>query len=134
MKTKHNKPKEPPLESSLRKALESIDHQLAREFSSRSPETYQELGVSKSEPMQERVERIASFLIQEFGNNQIQLEGVSVLAEAVVKVLNIISHDLDPQEIGRVRSALILRTLERIASDSQRAISYLSQSDEYSLN
>jgi hypothetical protein len=106
---------EPPLEAGLRRALRAIDNQIAREMQ-RTPQKVDSHGVVKWEPIESRVELISSYLLSLFGE-EIELDSLIVLSQAVIKTMSLISEDLGRDGFGEIRSAYIERALEKISRD-----------------
>ncbi|MCB0359421.1 MAG: hypothetical protein KDD44_07285, partial [Bdellovibrionales bacterium] len=72
-------PKEEPLVRGLRMAMQALDRQVARAMQ-RDPAERDVHGVQKWEPLQERIERVSSFLLNSLGEQEIQLDSLLVLA------------------------------------------------------
>lgn len=106
-----------PLEEGLLKALRAIDAQVAREMQ-RTPAEREESGSQKWEPFNKRIENIAAFLIDHISEQNIQLDSLIVLSQALTKVLKIFSEDMGEDGLGRIRTTYIRWTLENLARDS----------------
>jgi hypothetical protein len=109
------------LESGLLAAMKAIDNQILREVAHRSPEQREHHGVQKWDAFSSRVERIASFLLNALGDDEIKLDSVLVLAQALTKSLELAIDDLGEEGLGDVRTKYCLDALEKIASYAERA-------------
>ena len=112
-----------PLDDGLIAAMQAIDNQIARAVSSRSPAEREEHGVQKWEPMDTRIENVTVLVMNALGENSIQLDSVLVLAQAMLKSLQLVAEDLGEDGLGKVRSGYcrsagdkMLRTLEKMAN------------------
>ena len=113
-----------PLDEGLLRALRAIDTQVAREMQ-RTPAELEKLGVQKWEPFNKRIENIAAFLIDNISEQNVQLDSLLVLSQALVKVLKIFSEDLGEEGLGKMRVAYVRWALENLARDAyegQRAL------------
>lgn len=108
------------LEAGLITAMQALDNQIARAIG-RTPEEREIHGVQKWEPMSDRVEQICVLLIDALGDQEIGLDSVVVLAQALSKALFMIVDDLEGQDLGKLRTAYCLSALENILNDSERA-------------
>ncbi len=108
------------LEAGLITAMQALDNQIARSVE-RTPEQREEHGVQKWEPMAQRVEQICVLLINALGDEEIRLDSVVVLAQALSKALFMIVDDLEGVDLGQVRTAYCLDALENILNDAERA-------------
>ena len=108
------------LETSLITAMQALDNQIARAIE-RTPVQREVHGVQKWEPISQRVEQICVLLINALGDEEIGLDSVVVLAQALSKALFLIVDDLEGQDLGRLRTAYCLSALENILNDSERA-------------
>lgn len=113
------------LEEGLAQALKAIDNQIARAMQ-RSPAQRELHGVQKWEPYAERVEKIATFLLQEVGDGSIELDSLLVCAQAFAKALQLLCSDLGEEGLGKIRSAYCLDAMEKITRDAQVVIDSLS--------
>jgi len=109
------------LEENLLMVMTSIDNQVAREMQ-RNPAELEKHGVQKWEPYDKRIEAVSSFLLDLLGDNQIELDSVIVLSQALSKVLYIITEDLGQLGLGKVRTQYCLETAKRIHYDVERVI------------
>lgn len=109
-----------PLEEGLKKALTSLDNQVAREMQ-RTPTERQEQGVRKWEPYRKRVENVTGLLVEYFGDGEVQLDSLLISSQAYVKALRIIMEELEERGLGEVRSEYCKSTLESIAEDLRKA-------------
>jgi hypothetical protein len=105
-----------PLEIGLRQALQALDNQIAREMQ-RSPSERESRGVLKWEPIESRVERVSAYLLSLFGE-EIQLDSLMVLSQALVKTLSLVVEDCGAEGLGEVRSRYIERIAEAIVRDA----------------
>ena len=85
-------PKLPLMDESLIRALELIDSQIARAME-RTPEQKELGGVQKWKPLEERVERISTLLLDNFGD-RVQLDSILVLTQVFSKVLGLICQEM----------------------------------------
>lgn len=111
-------PKLPILQQSLVAALRALENQVAREMQ-RTPAEEEKLGVQKWVPLQRRVEELSSFLLEYFDQNTVHLDGVLVLAQTLVKVLQILVNDLGEEGLGKVRTGYCLEAIKEIARDCE---------------
>ena len=105
-----------PLELGLRQALQALDNQIAREMQ-RSPADRETHGVLKWEPIESRIERVSAYLLSIFGE-EIQLDSLMVLAQALVKTLALVVEDCGAEGLGEVRSRYIERAAEAVIRDA----------------
>jgi hypothetical protein len=105
-----------PLEVGLRQALQALDNQIAREMQ-RSPADRESHGVLKWEPIESRIERVSAYLLSIFGE-EIQLDSLMVLAQALVKTLSLVVEDCGAEGLGEVRSRYIERAAEAVIRDA----------------
>lgn len=110
-----------PLDEGLLRALRAIDSQVAREMQ-RTPAELEKLGVQKWEPFNKRIENIAAFLIDNISEQNIQLDSLLVLSQALAKVLKIFSEDLGEDGLGKIRTAYMRWALENLSRDSYEAL------------
>lgn len=116
------KEKLPPLEEGLLTALQAIDNQIAREVGSRSPAEREEHGVQKWEPLVTRVERICGFILDKFGENELDLDGIVVLSQALTKTLQLLYEELGEEGLGKVRFNYCTTALEEIEKSASRGL------------
>ncbi len=116
------KDKLPPLEEGLLAALKAIDNQIAREIGSRSPTEREEHGVQKWEPLVSRIERICGFVLDKFGDNEIDLDGIVVLSQALTKTLQLLFEELGEDGLGKVRYKYCAAALEEIEKSVSRGL------------
>lgn len=112
----------PPLEEGLLAALQAIDNQVAREVGTRSPTDRDEHGVQKWEPLVSRVERICGFVLDKFGENEIDLDGIVVLSQAMTKTLQLLFEELGEEGLGKVRHKYCAAALEEIEKSVTRGL------------
>jgi len=114
------------LEDGLAQAMKAIDNQIARAMQ-RTPAEREAQGVQKWEPYATRVEGIASFLLEEVGDNQVGLDSLIVCAQAFTKALQLLVDDLGEDGLGKVRAAYCLDAMNKISRDAQRVTDALSE-------
>jgi hypothetical protein len=114
------------LEDGLTQAMKAIDNQIARAMQ-RTPAEREAQGVQKWEPYATRVEGIASFLLEEVGDNQVGLDSLIVCAQAFTKALQLLVDDLGEDGLGKVRAAYCLDAMNKISRDAQRVTDALSE-------
>lgn len=105
-----------PLEGGLRQALQAIDNQIAREMQ-RSPADREVHGVLKWEPFETRIERVSAYLLSIFGED-IQLDSLMVLSQALVKTLALVVEDCGREGLGDIRARYIERAAEGLVRDA----------------
>lgn len=105
-----------PLEVGLRQALQALDNQIAREMQ-RSPADRELHGVLKWEPFEARVERVSAYLLSIFGED-IQLDSLIVLSQALVKSLALVVEDCGREGLGDIRARYIERAAEGLVRDA----------------
>lgn len=105
-----------PLKIGLRQALQAIDNQIAREMQ-RSPAEREVHGVLKWEPFEARVERVSAYLLSIFGED-IQLDSLIVLSQALVKTLALVVEDCGREGLGDVRARYIERAADGLEHDA----------------
>jgi hypothetical protein len=110
----------------LTAALKALDTQIAREMQ-RSPAQTELHGVQKWEPYRRRMEELSSFLIDNFGQKTIGLDGLLVLSETLAKSLQLLVEDLGPDGLGRVRSEYCSQTVKNIMRDCEAALAALRE-------
>lgn len=117
----------PPLEEGLLRALKAIDNQVAREVQKRSPTDRDEHGVQKWEPLESRVERIAGYVLDLFTEQEVGLDSLLVMSQAMTKVLQIVVSDLGENGLGKVRSAYCLEAAKRLSHDARTVTETLQE-------
>ena len=115
-------------EELLLRAMRAIDNQIAREMQ-RSPAELEEHGVKKWEPMEKRAELTVSTVLNSLGDNEIQCESVLVIAQALCKVIFLVTEDLGPDGLGKVRAEYFREAIRKITRDMQHADKALQESD-----
>ncbi|MCB0321811.1 MAG: hypothetical protein KDD60_12865 [Bdellovibrionales bacterium] len=120
------KPKAPPLESGLKSALKALDSQIAREML-RTPDERSEHGVLKFEPYSKRVEDVTALLLQGMADQQLELDGILVLAQALAKTLHLWSIELSAEGLGAVRTEYCITAAEGIKRDAERCLEELTR-------
>ncbi len=116
--------KTPPLEEGLLMAMRALDNQIAREMQ-RDPAALERAGVLKWEPFTTRIERVCAFVLNSVGDDQIELDSILVLAQAMTKTLSIMIEDLESKGLGKVRSDYCLSAMENIARDANNGLTSL---------
>ena len=119
-----NTPRLPPLEGGLLTAMIAIDKQVRREMQ-RTPAQRDELGVDKWEPYQKRIERISSFVLNALGSNDVQIDSLLVLSQAMTKAMALVAEDLGLEGLGEVRAEYSRTAFEKIAEDARRSLRIL---------
>ena len=133
-KKKTNSPKGAPLmESGLLQCMKALDNQIAREMQ-RSPEEREAHGVQKWEPYNTRIERVVTLLLNELGADNITLDSVLVLTQALSKTMSITVDDLGEEGLGNVRSTYCLKACEALSFDTERALNVLRGTGSEQLN
>lgn len=107
-------------EEGLRQAMQAVDSQVAREVFRRDPAEKEKHGVQNWAPVDERIERTSSFILNMLGENEVQLESLLVFAQAFPKVLQLLVEDLGEDGLGQVRTAYCLEAAKRIAQTAER--------------
>jgi hypothetical protein len=107
-----------PLEEGLLRAMRALDMQIAREMQ-RTPAEEEELGVLKWEPYQKRIENVASFVMNSLGDQEVGLDSLLVLTQALSKSLQFVVADLGADGLGKVRTAYCQQALENISRDAR---------------
>ena len=120
-----NPEKAPPLEQGLITAMQAIDNQIAREML-RSPSELDEHGVQKWEPFMKRIESVSVLVLNALGEQEIQLDSILVLAQALSKSLQLVIEDLGQEGLGNVRTDYCLSALDKISKDMHRALQFLN--------
>jgi len=109
----------PPLEEGLLQAMKAIDNQIAREMQ-RTPAVQDAEGVQKWKPFEDRLERVASFILDSLGSNDTQLDSLLVLSRAFTKALRLAVEDLGGEVLGKVRSEYCIQAFEEIQVDADK--------------
>lgn len=109
----------PLLDESLLRALELIDSQISRAME-RTPAQREESGVQKWKPLEERVEKLSTLILDNFGE-RVELDSVVVLTQVFTKVLSIICQELGEEGLGTMRSEYVKNTLSLLDIEIQRA-------------
>ena len=122
MSEKDKEPKLTPLEEGLLTALRSLDNQILREVSKRSPADREEHGVQKWEPIDRRVENLCSYVLNLLGEDAVKLDSVVVFAQAFPKILQMVATELGEEGLGEVRTGYCAETFRRITEDARRGL------------
>jgi hypothetical protein len=112
-------PKTPVLEESLLAALGAIDNQIRRAME-RSPKEREIYGVQKWKPYDDRIEKICTFLLSNYGE-KFELDSLLVILRSSMKTLGILCEELGTEGMGEMRSAYIKETLEQVSIELERA-------------
>lgn len=125
------KPEEklPPLEQGLLTAMRALDNQVARAMQ-RSPAEREEHGVQKWEPFDVRIERVCGVVLNALGDEEIQLDSLLIMAQAMAKSLGLLVDDLGHDGLGEVRSTYCAAALEAVSNDVTRALRLLKGTNE----
>ena len=118
-------PKPPQLETGLMMVMQSLDGQIAREVTQRDPREREDHGVQKWEPIDKRIERVATFVLDALGDNEVKLDSVLVLSQAFVKILCLVSEELGEEGLGEVRAGYVREAMRRLGIEIERARSTL---------
>ena len=115
----------PPLEQGLLTAMRALDNQIARAMQ-RSPSEREVHGVQKWEPISTRVENVCAFVLNSLGDEDVTLDSLLVLSQAMAKSLALVVDDLGAEGLGAMRTGYVSSALERIADDASRTLRGLS--------
>lgn len=107
-----------PGEEGLLRALKAIDQQILREVSTRTPAEVERHGQRKWEAFDSRVEQVCSFVLNALGDNDVQLDGVLVLAQGLTKALSFVAEDLGEDGLGKTRSEYLRVAADKIERDT----------------
>ncbi len=113
------KPKTPILDESLIKALEAIDNQIRRTVDSRTPSDRAVAGVQKWKPYEDRIERLTTLLLDNFGTN-VGLDSILVLSQVMIKSLTIVTEDLGEDGLGKLKSTYVRDTINNLEIELER--------------
>ena len=113
-------PKPPPLETGLLMAMQALDNQISREVNQRDPSAREVHGVQKWAPIDKRVERVSSLIMDSLGDNEITLDSILVLSQSFVKSLCLISSELGEEGLGEVRVEYVKEAIRRIGIELER--------------
>ncbi len=111
----------PPLEQGLLTAMRALDNQIARAMQ-RSPSEREAHGVQKWEPIATRVENVCAFVLNSLGDEDVTLDSLLVLSQAMAKSLALVVDDLGLEGLGEIRSGYVSSALESIAEDASRTL------------
>ncbi len=117
----------PPLEAGLLTAMRAVDNQVARAMQ-RTSEELSKHGVRKWEPFQQRIESVASFILDTIGARQTELDSLLVLSQAFTKALSLFVNDLGGEGLGQVRSEYCSTAFSSIIQDARRGLESLGDS------
>ena len=109
------------LEEGLLTALHAIDQQIARAME-RSPAEREKEGVQKWGPYTEKIEQVCSLMLSKTGEEEIHLDSLIVIAQASVKALKLITEELGPEGLGKVRSNYCQVAFEQIKRDARSGL------------
>jgi hypothetical protein len=106
----------------LTRAMRTIGRQIAREMQ-RFPAEQEVHGVQKWAPIQKRVERAIGIILDEVGDQTVEIESLVVLTRAFTSAIRMIVEDLGVEGLGKVRSEYVCDAMERAQEDARRTIS-----------
>ena len=109
------------LEEGLLQCMRALDKQVSRELQ-RTPTELETKGTRKWEPLENRVETVAAFLVQSLGEQAIELDSILIMAQALSKTLCLVVEDLGEKGLGKVRTEYCLSAGENIKRDSERIV------------
>jgi hypothetical protein len=115
-----------PLEAGITEALSALNNQILREIQ-RSPTQREGKGLSKSEPINKRVELLTGIILNLLGEEHCSIEALIVLAESSVKALRMTCEDLETEGLGKMRSLYVADSVSKIYDDSRKVLSCLNQ-------
>lgn len=121
--------KAPPLEHGILTAMKAIDNQIAREMQ-RSPAELEKHGVQKWEPFMKRIENISALVMNSLGKEEIQLDSLIVMSQAMTKCLQLVIEDLGAESLGKIRTSYCQAAIDNISKDAFRAGQLLKGRDE----
>jgi hypothetical protein len=110
----------PLLDESLIRALELIDSQIARAME-RTPEQREKAGVQKWKPLEERIERLSTLILDNFGE-KVQLDSILVMSQVMVKVLGLLCQEMGQEGLGELRSLYVQESLKILEIEIERSI------------
>lgn len=113
------KAKQSPLEQGLLTAMRAIDKQISKAVQTRTPEELEKHKLQKWEPISERIELVAVLVMNALGDNQIQVDSILVLAQAMSKALQLAAEDLGSEGLGKLRTAYCLEAFEQLSKYAQ---------------
>lgn len=116
------------LEESLISAMQALDKQILRAVSSRTPEKTEKHGIQKWEPISERVEMVATLILNELGDNNLELDSLLVLSQAFSKALQLVAEDLGTDGLGELRTGYLKKAFELISDSAERGEQALQDS------
>ena len=103
----------------LIEVLSSLEKQIARAANRKTELEVAESGFGKENIHSDKIERITGSIITSFEDNEIGLDSVLVLTQALLKSLRFISEDLNNEDLGEVRTELINTTINAVDRDLQ---------------
>ena len=117
--------KEEPLSEGLKRALQALDHQVSRDVNTRGPEEVAEKHFEKWEAIDERIERVSSEVLQWVGENEIRLDSMLIMSQALVKALSLAVMELEREGLGKTQTAYCVAAFESMTEDVRRALATL---------
>ena len=117
------------LEDGLITALRAIDNQVAREMQ-RSPADRELHGVQKWQPFEKRVESISLLLLDAIADQEINLDSLLVMSQALSKALSLLTQDLGVSGLGTVRTEYCLQAANAISRDAFKITDTLKSRSE----
>ena len=121
------------MEAGLLQCMQALDNQIAREMQ-RTPAEREVHGVQKWEPYNTRVERLVGLLLEKVGTDELTLDSVLVLTQALSKTFSILVDDMGEEGLGHVRSLYCIKACEALSFDVERAGKVLKGSGSEQLN
>ena len=107
------------------RAMRSLSSQISKEVQRRTPEEREAHGVQNWAPIQDRVESVTSIVLNALGEEDITLDSLLVLSQAMTKGLQIVVDDLGRDGLGKVRTSYCEDALNNISRDTHRALQHL---------
>ena len=116
--------RKPGLEQGTLLLMQALDSQIARDLE-RSPVEREVHGVQKWKPYDERVERLAGFVLEALGDNEVGLDSLLVCARAFAKSLQLAVEELGVEGLGELRTAYCFAALEDLSRTSETGLQAL---------
>jgi hypothetical protein len=116
----------PPLQEGLLSAMQALDAQVAREMQ-RSPKDQDLHGVQKWEPFQRRIEDLTTFILDCFGDQKVDLDGLLILSQSFAKSLQLLIADLGQDGLGKIRTQYCQTAMENISADATKSLHTLRE-------
>jgi hypothetical protein len=125
MSTKKDE-KLPPLQEGLLIAMRALDNQINKAVERRTPAEREVHGVEKWQPLNDRVELVASVLLEAFADGDAGLDALLVLAQAAPKALSMVIDELGLPALGDARANYCRQAMAGIADDARRSMERIS--------